>query len=247
MVTLNQLDCWGIELEPSKEARSYVIRTYQSEFFSPLVFLFTWYKFFIACYSYPFIIFLGMATKNKNKEKEIVGGEDVSCLEEATPVETHLARVSLKPLIPSCYEKRKVASKAVDKSNLPSRCNPKKQKIDLSNTNRASLVELDPSNLETPTVDAPPVNQDIGLSTSPTTKPTINESMTFLRSETLAWHRFKKIVKTEDLSICYDMSMREFERSTIHDLFKVHKYTFLFLLNMYMSIQALNVYVLDYV
>lgn len=65
--------------------------------------------------------------------------------------------------------------------------------------------------------------------------------MTLLRSETLAWHRFKQIVKTEDVSICYDMSMREFKRSKSHDLFKVHKYTFLFLLNMYMSIQALNV------
>ena len=92
-----------------------------------------------------------------------------------------------------------------------------------------------------------PVNQDIGPSASPTTEPTINKSMTLLRSETLAWHRFKQIVKTEDVSICYDMSMREFERSTIHDLFKVHKYTFLFLLNMYMSIQALNVCVSGYV
>ena len=155
--------------------------------------------------------------------------------------------MSLKPSIPSCSEKRKVASKSGDKSNLPNCCNPKKQKIDLSNTNRASLVKLDPPNLETPTVDTPPVNQDIGLFASPTTEPIINESMTFLRSETLAWHRFKKIVKTEDVSICYDMSMREFERSTIHDLFKVHKYTFLFLLNMHMSIQALNVYVLGYV
>lgn len=65
--------------------------------------------------------------------------------------------------------------------------------------------------------------------------------MTLLRSETLAWHRFKQIVKTEDVSICYDMSTREFKRSKSHDLFKVHKCTFLFLLNMYMSIQALNV------
>ena len=71
--------------------------------------------------------------------------------------------------------------------------------------------------------------------------------MTLLRSETLVWHRFKQIVKTEDVSICYDMSMREFEPSMIHDLFKVHKYTFLVFLNMYMSVQALNVYVSSYV
>ena len=56
---------------------------------------------------------------NKNKEKEIVGGEDVTRLEEATLTETRLACVSLKPLIPSYSGKRKVAAKAVDKSNLP--------------------------------------------------------------------------------------------------------------------------------
>ena len=54
-------------------------------------------------------------------------------------------------------------------------------------------------------------------------------------------------MKTEDVSICYDMSMREFEHSTIHDLFKVHKYIFLFLLNKYMLVQALTIYVSSYV
>ena len=49
------------------------------------------------------------------------------------------------------------------------------------------------------------------------------------------------------MSIYYDMSVREFKRSTIHDLFKVHKYIFLFLLNKYMLVQALTVYVSSYV
>lgn len=45
--------------------------------------------------------------------------------------------------------------------------------------------------------------------------------LTFLRSENLAWNRFKQVVRNEDISICYDMSIKEFEHSTIHDLFKV--------------------------
>jgi len=53
--------------------------------------------------------------------------------------------------------------------------------------------------------------------------------MTFLRNESLAWNRFKQVVKDEDVTIHYDMSVREFERSTIHDLFKVYMFFFIFL------------------
>ena len=45
--------------------------------------------------------------------------------------------------------------------------------------------------------------------------------MTLLKSEGLAWERFQKVVSEEDVAICYDMFVKEFERSTIHDLFKV--------------------------
>ena len=98
--------------------------------------------------------------------------------------------------------------------------------MDPSNTIKTPFIELNPPNLEAPIVDTPLINQDIGPSVSPTAMPTINESMTLLKSETLAWHKFNQAMKTEDVSICYDMSMREFEHSTIHDLFKVHKYIY---------------------
>jgi len=39
--------------------------------------------------------------------------------------------------------------------------------------------------------------------------------MTLLRSEGLAWERFQQVVPEEDVAICYDMSVKEFERSTI--------------------------------
>ncbi|XP_065615747.1 uncharacterized protein LOC136061650 [Quercus suber] len=45
--------------------------------------------------------------------------------------------------------------------------------------------------------------------------------MTLLESEDLAWEKFNQAVTNEDVAICYDMSMKEFEHSTVHDLFKV--------------------------
>lgn len=69
--------------------------------------------------------FKGMATMNKNKEKEIADGEDITLPKETTPVETRPARTGLKPLLPSSSGKRKV-DKVIDKSTLPSHRNLKK-------------------------------------------------------------------------------------------------------------------------
>nr|POE92478.1 hypothetical protein CFP56_51028 [Quercus suber] len=53
-----------------------------------------------------------------------------------------------------------------------------------------------------------------------TFKPSNTSPMTLLESEDLAWEKFNQAITNEDVAICYDMSMKEFERSTIHDLFK---------------------------
>lgn len=55
----------------------------------------------------------------------------------------------------------------------------------------------------------------------PVIKDPANISRTPLNSESLAWSRFKTVVKHEDIMACYDMSVKEFECSTVHDLFKV--------------------------
>ena len=53
-----------------------------------------------------------------------------------------------------------------------------------------------------------------------------------LGNEDLAWERFTTAVTDVDVSACYNMSLRDFEHSSIHDLFKVslkffiHIYTF---------------------
>ena len=39
--------------------------------------------------------------------------------------------------------------------------------------------------------------------------------------EIYAWRTFKGIVTDNEVNECYNMSVKEFERSGIHDLFKV--------------------------
>lgn len=61
------------------------------------------------------------------------------------------------------------------------------------------------------------------LSNPPLKAPLSNDGlMTLPRSENLAWIRFKQVVRNEDIYISYDMFVKEFEHSTIHDIFKVN-------------------------
>ena len=50
--------------------------------------------------------------------------------------------------------------------------------------------------------------------------------MNLIENEDLAWERFQKPVTDEDVITCYDMSLKEFEHSAVHDLFKVCDFTF---------------------
>lgn len=45
--------------------------------------------------------------------------------------------------------------------------------------------------------------------------------MNLLENEGLAWERLQQVVTDEDVAICYDMSVKEFERSTVHEFFKI--------------------------
>ena len=59
-----------------------------------------------------------------------------------------------------------------------------------------------------------------------TTVPTISQSFqralsNIIENEDLAWERFQKAVSDEDINACYDMSLKDFEHSGVHDLFKV--------------------------
>ena len=67
------------------------------------------------------------------------------------------------------------------------------------------ILDVDPSNPPKVTPSKPPSGSPI----------------TLLRSEGLAWERFQQVMSDKDIAIYYDMSMKEFERSTVHELFKV--------------------------
>ena len=47
-----------------------------------------------------------------------------------------------------------------------------------------------------------------------------------VENEDLAWERFGEAVKDEDINVCNDMSLKGFEHSGVHDLFKVCNCTF---------------------
>ena len=42
-----------------------------------------------------------------------------------------------------------------------------------------------------------------------------------VENEDLAWERFGEAVKDKDVNVCHDMSLKDFEHSGVHDLFKV--------------------------
>ena len=48
-----------------------------------------------------------------------------------------------------------------------------------------------------------------------------------IENEDLAWERFEKAVSSEDINTCYDMFLKDFEHSSVHDLFKVCDYLFI--------------------
>ena len=45
-----------------------------------------------------------------------------------------------------------------------------------------------------------------------------------LGNEDLAWERFTMAMTDADVSACYNMSLKDFEHSGVHDLFKVSKF-----------------------
>ena len=49
-----------------------------------------------------------------------------------------------------------------------------------------------------------------------------------LGNENLAWERFTMTVTDVDVSACYNMSLRDFKHSGVHDLFKVSLIFYLF-------------------
>lgn len=122
---------------------------------------------------------------------------------------------------PAGLEKRKALSKTIDMGSLPSRRGNKKPRHGSSKPGIKTSSFIPPTPAKQPSmvqiVDVEPSNPPKVTSS----KPPSSSPMTYLRSEGLEWDRFKQAVYDEDIAFCYDMSMKDFERSTVHDLFKV--------------------------
>ena len=119
----------------------------------------------------------------------------------------------------------------MDLDDLPSRRGPKKQKPDKTSLPKVPKFALSTVNLDDPLVDVEPVQTIHPVQTDPppppkaSRKPSSSEPSdrpsNLVLDEGYAWRTFKGIVTDREVNECYNMSVKEFERSGIHDLFKV--------------------------
>ena len=153
----------------------------------------------------------------ENKEKEVVGEEN---------------RLETQPQVcPSAGEKRKPLFKNLDIGNLPSRRGKKAKHVPSQAVKPNSpppqssirIYDVDSSTpTETTLSKTPPSKTHPSKMTAPaTSQPSALVPTNIIENENLAWERFQKAVMDEDINICYDMSLKDFEHSGVHDLFKV--------------------------
>ena len=153
---------------------------------------------------------LGMSTMKENKEKEIVGEES----RPETQSQVH----------PSAGDKRKPLSKNLDIGNLPSR-RGKKPKHGSSQTAKPNVPPLQLSikiyDLDSSTpieTTSPPSKMTVPTTSQPSPQVPSN----IIENENLAWEHFQKAITDEDINVYYDMSLKDFEHSGVHDLLFGH-------------------------
>ena len=128
---------------------------------------------------------------------------------------------------PPTGEKRKNISLRVDLGDLPSKRGKDKKhkssKLQGVKSPPASSLEspvqilaLDPEPKDPPCRKVPSMVHSPTSSTAPKEVP-----QHLLGNEDLAWERFSTAVTDVDVGACYNMSLKDFEHSSVHDLFKV--------------------------
>ena len=162
----------------------------------------------------------------KNKEKTITSGdEDVIAPPTAPPV----VQVTS---VQAGKRKSKSISSTVDLDDLPSRRGPKKQKSDKTSLPKVPKFTPPTVNLDDPSVDVEPVQTIHPIQTDPPPLPTkasrkpnpsepSNRPSNLVLDKGYAWKTFKGIVTEHEVNECYNMLVKKFEHSGIHDLFKV--------------------------
>lgn len=136
----------------------------------------------------------------ENKEKGLA--------DEETMQETHSQPCPVVGSLPSCQSHKKVkhgsSKSGVDKPGfVVPHASFKLPPVQIFDLDSSILAETTPSKPTETTSSKPPKSTP----------------MNFLENEDLFWERFQQAMTDEDVAVC-NMSLKEFERSTIHDLFK---------------------------
>ena len=111
--------------------------------------------------------------------------------------------------------------------NLPSQ-RGKKAKHGSSQTAKPNLPPPQPSIMiydvdsSTPTETTLSKTPLSKMTVPATSQPSQQVPSNIIENEDLAWERFPKAVTDEDINVCYDKSLKDFEHSGVHDLFKVN-------------------------
>ena len=156
----------------------------------------------------------------ENKEKTVTSGDEDVAAPTGKVASVQAGKRKSKPI-----------SSVVDLDDLPSRRGPKKQKSSKTSLPKVPKFVPPTVNLDEPLVDVESVQTVHPVQTNPSPPPKASRkpssSKPFDRPSNLvldegyAWRTFKGIVTEHEVNECYNMSVKEFERSGIHDLFKV--------------------------
>ena len=146
---------------------------------------------------------------------------------------------------PTTGEKRKNILSRVDLGDLPSRhgrekkhksTKPQDVKSPSPVSNQGFPVQILTIDLEPKDPSSKKVSSTVHAPTS--SLPSKEVPQHLLGNEDLAWDRFTMAVIDVDVSACYNMSLKDFEHSGVHDLFKVS--LFYYLLYIYIYILSLT-------
>ena len=163
----------------------------------------------------------------ENKEKAVTSGdEDVQVQDDTTPF------VVQKPAVQT--GKRKTISSSVNLGDLPSRRGSKKQKPSKNPLPKVPKFTSPTVDLDDLVINVVPVQTIPLVQTDPpppaktSHRPHPSEPSkqppNLVLDEGYTWRTFKWIITDNEMNSCYNMSVKDFERSAIHDLFKVHKF-----------------------
>ena len=139
-------------------------------------------------------------------------------------------------------DKKRSLSKSLDLGNLPSRRGKKAKhgssqviKPNIPSSQPVKIYNVDSSTpIETTPSKTPPSKRTVPTTSQPSQQVPSN----IIENEDLAWELFQKAVLDEDIDVYYDMSLKDFEHSGVHDLFKVSNFIF--------SLVFANIYIYIY-